>query len=78
MIQRIKALFSGGFFHILGSTFLNKIIAFVANIAIVRILSKPDYGIFTGAFNVFFIVLDRKSTRLNSSHIAVSRMPSSA
>lgn len=56
MIQRIKALFKGGFFHILGSTFLNKIIAFVSNIAIVRILSKPDYGIFTGAFNVFFIV----------------------
>ena len=25
-----------------------------------------------------FVVLDRKSTRLNSSHIATSRMPSSA
>ena len=51
-----KALFRKGFFHILGSTFINKIIAFLANIAIVRILTKHDYGVFTGAFNVFFIV----------------------
>ena len=28
--------------------------------------------------NVVFAVLDRKSTRLNSSHVALSRMPSSA
>ena len=28
--------------------------------------------------NVFFFLLDRKSTRLNSSHVALSRMPSSA
>lgn len=56
MTDKIKSLFKGGFFHILGSTFLNKIIAFVSNIAIVRILSKSDYGVFTGAFNVFFIV----------------------
>ena len=25
-----------------------------------------------------FLLLDRKSTRLNSSHVALSRMPSSA
>ena len=30
----------------------------------------------TGQFDL--IILDRKSTRLNSSHIATSRMPSSA
>ena len=55
-MEAIKGLFRRGFFHILGSTILNKIIAFLANIAIVRILTKHDYGVFTGAFNVFFIV----------------------
>ena len=55
-MERIRELFQRGFFHILGSTVINKIIAFLANIAIVRILTKHDYGVFTGAFNVFFIV----------------------
>ncbi len=55
-MEFIRGLFRRGFFHILGSTFINKIIAFLANIAIVRILTKHDYGVFTGAFNVFFIV----------------------
>ena len=55
-MEFVRGLFRRGFFHILGSTFINKIIAFLANIAIVRILTKHDYGVFTGAFNVFFIV----------------------
>ena len=55
-METLKGLYKRGFFHILGSTFLNKIVAFLANIAIVRILSKNDYGVFSGAFNVFFIV----------------------
>ena len=56
MMEKVKGMFRGGFFHILGSTFLNKIIAFLANIALVQILTKEDFGVFTGAFNVFFIV----------------------
>lgn len=55
-MEKIKGLLKGGFFHILGSSFINKCIAFVSNIFIVRILTKEEYGIFTGAFNVFFIV----------------------
>lgn len=55
-MEMIRGLFRRGFFHILGSTFINKIIAFLANIAIVRILTKHDYGVFSGAFNVFFVV----------------------
>ena len=37
-------------------------------------------GIFTTSFNSnnFFFISDRKSTRLNSSHVSESRMPSSA
>ena len=56
MIDRIKDLGKGGFFHILGSTFINKVIAFVTNVLLVRFLTKHDYGVFTGSFNVFFIV----------------------
>ena len=55
-MEMVKGLFQRGFFHILGSTVINKVIAFLANIAIVRILTKHDYGVFSGAFNVFFIV----------------------
>ena len=55
MGEKLKGLFRGGFFHILGSTFINKIIAFLSNIGIVRILTKTDYGVFTGAFNVFLL-----------------------
>lgn len=56
MLNRIKALFQGGFFHILSSSLLNKCITFVSNIFLVRLLTKNDYGVFTGAFNAYFIV----------------------
>ena len=56
MINRIEKLIKGGFFHILGSTFVNKCIAFITNIFLVRIFTKSEYGIFTGAFNVYYIV----------------------
>ena len=39
--------------------------------------SEASYDQFTAAF-VVGLGLDRKSTRLNSSHIPLSRMPSSA
>ena len=35
-------------------------------------------GVFCGTGAVALFLLDRKSTRLNSSHIPLSRMPSSA
>ena len=50
--------------------------AIEASVAAVRELvarNAPVYGINTG-----FGKLDRKSTRLNSSHLDLSRMPSSA
>ena len=56
MIEKIKYLFKDGFFHILGSSFINKIIAFLTNILLVRLLTKNDYGVFSGSFNAFYIV----------------------
>ena len=41
-------------------------------------LANLDLGNYGIAKNWFFKILDRKSTRLNSSHTDISRMPSSA
>ena len=43
-------------------------------IALPRFLAEPAWG----TFNAWIPLLDRKSTRLNSSHRIASRMPSSA
>lgn len=52
----IKSFFEKGLFHIMGSTLVNKIIGFITNIIIVRILTKTDYGIFSSAFNTYAMV----------------------
>ena len=41
-------------------------------------VNKPDLDLLRKADVILLDVLDRKSTRLNSSHITRSRMPSSA
>ena len=50
---------------------ITKLVNMAASIAIVRYLGSEELGRYA-------YVLDRKSTRLNSSHIQKSRMPSSA
>lgn len=52
----IKALLEKGLFHIMGSTLVNKIIGFLTNVIIVRILTKTDYGVFSSAFNTYAMV----------------------
>ena len=56
---------------------------FVILMAIARALTPHDYGQYLFALSAvlptyFLLGLDRKSTRLNSSHTDISRMPSSA
>ena len=41
-------------------------------------LYKAPVGVSVNRNDVFFLLKDRKSTRLNSSHTDISRMPSSA
>ena len=58
-----------------------KALSFIVRIMLARTLSPSAMNYYTLAAPtmVFFITLaDRKSTRLNSSHITRSRMPSSA
>lgn len=51
LIQMIKKMKDTGFFSIFVSTIFSKVIAFLGNIIIVKILSKNDYGIYAYAIN---------------------------
>lgn len=53
-IKTIKGL---GFFHIFCSDILNKIVSFFTVFALVRILSKQDFGEWSYAFNLVNIIL---------------------
>ncbi len=50
---------STGFFHIFGSSTINKIVTFASSIVLVRIVSKAEYGVYSYAYNLlsFFILL---------------------
>lgn len=57
LTEKVKKLFKTGFFHIFGSSVINKIIAFLSSVVLVRILTKPEYGTFTYAWNIYCIVV---------------------
>lgn len=50
-------LYHTGFFHIFGANVLNKILGFVNGVILVRILTKPEYGLFTYAWNIYSIAM---------------------
>lgn len=56
----MKSLSKIGLFHVFGSYTLSRVIAFVTNAVIVRLLSKEEFGIFGSAYNVYnlFIILN--------------------
>ena len=56
--KSIGKLGSTGFFHVFGSTTINKIIGFASGIVLVRLISKSDYGVFSYANNLinFFMI----------------------
>lgn len=56
-VSKLKTLFMTGFFHIFGSSVINKVIAFLSSVVLVRILTKVEYGAFTYAWNIYSIVL---------------------
>ena len=57
LLSKTKRLFQTGFFHIFGSSVINKIIVFLSSIVLVRILTKAEYGTFTYAWNIYSIVI---------------------
>ncbi|WP_133968148.1 oligosaccharide flippase family protein [Eubacterium limosum] len=48
-----KKLFSSGFYNIFFSSVLNKIVNFAYGIALVRVISKSDYGVYSYANNIY-------------------------
>ena len=56
-LTRVKTLFKTGFFHIFGSSVINKVIAFLSSIVLVHILTKVEYGTFTYAWNIYSLVV---------------------
>jgi O-antigen/teichoic acid export membrane protein len=55
--KKIAFYYDRGLFHIFGANIVNKIIAFVSNTVIVRMLTKDDFGIFSAANNVYSIFM---------------------
>lgn len=55
----LTKLKSKGFFHIFGSSTINKIIGFASTWVIVRIVSKAEYGVYSYSYNLysFFLIL---------------------
>lgn len=70
--SKIKTLFKTGFFHIFGSSVINKIIAFLSSVVLVRILTKAEYGIFTYAWNIYSIILIFNGMGIESGVLQVS------
>lgn len=57
LLKSLNTLFRTGFFHIFGSNVINKIIAFLSSIILVRLLTKEEYGIFTYSWNIYSILI---------------------
>lgn len=57
IFSKLKTLLRTGFFHVFGSSTINKIITFLSSVVLIRILSKNEYGVFTYAWNIYNIVL---------------------
>ena len=55
--NKFRALAQRGLFHILTANAVNKIIGFLSNILVVRLLTTTEYGIFSVANNVYSIAM---------------------
>lgn len=58
-----------GFFHVFGSSVINKIMGFLSGVILVRVISKADYGIYTYANNILSFFLLAKGLGMNSSSL---------
>lgn len=58
MKKALSKLGSTGFFHVFGTTAINKVISFASGIILVRLISKAEYGVFSYANNLlnFFMI----------------------
>lgn len=54
---RFQLLFQTGFFHIFGAETFNKILATVLGLVLVRVLSKPEYGVYAFANSIIAVAI---------------------
>ncbi len=54
--ERIKGLYKNGFFHIFAGNILNKLLAFISSIVIVRLVSKAEYANLAYVDNIYSYV----------------------
>ena len=67
----VRKLGTTGFFHIFGSSTLNKIISFMTSIVLVRVLTKSEYGVFTYVWNIYGIVQLLNGMGMGSSALQI-------
>lgn len=51
-MELIKQIFRAGFFHVVGSGFINAGLTLALNIAVVRLMSVADYGAYSYAYSI--------------------------
>lgn len=71
-MSRINKLLSTGFFHIFGSSVINKIIVLMTTIILVRILTKDEYGAFSYTWNIYSLVLILNGMGIESGLLQVA------
>lgn len=67
-----RGLFQTGFFHIFGSNTINQMVRFAYGILIVRVIPKPNFGVFTAANNIFALLLLFSGLSVDSAILQLS------
>ena len=55
--KSMNRLKNTGFFHIFGSTLINKILGFLSNFIVVRLIEKSAFGTYTYANNILSFIM---------------------
>ena len=53
----LQKAFKKGAFDIIASSMLNKVLMLVANILLVRLMEKSDFGVYSFVYNIITIVM---------------------
>lgn len=67
IIDKVKTLLNGGFFHIFVGNTLIKMIAFVSSVVVVRLVNKNDYAYLTYADNLYNYVISFAGLGMSSA-----------
>lgn len=72
LFGKFQILLRTGFLDIFGSSVINKIITFMSNVVLVRILSKKEYGTFTYVWNIYNIIMLTRGLGIDSGYLQLS------